>query len=72
MLVDEEPHELGNGERGVRVVQLRDEFVRENGAALDATIAAWKARLDPELMKPVDVWYDDSVAALRAMEAGAG
>jgi hypothetical protein len=50
----------------------RDDFIRENAAALDATITAWKARLDPELMKPVDVWYDDSVAALRAMEAGAG
>lgn len=50
----------------------RDEFIRENSAALDSTIAAWKARLEPELIKPVDVWYDDSVAALRAMGSGAG
>lgn len=45
----------------------RDTFIAENGAALDATIAGWKARLLPELVAPIDAWYDDGAAALRAV-----
>lgn len=50
----------------------RDSFVAENGAALDATIAGWKARLLPELVAPIDAWYGDSEAALRKVTPPAG
>jgi hypothetical protein len=50
----------------------RDDFIRENAAALDATIATWKARLEPELLRPVNAWYDDSMAAVRLMADAAG
>jgi hypothetical protein len=49
----------------------RDEFIRENAAALDATIVGWKARLAPELNAPIDAWYADSAAALRAVNPSA-
>jgi hypothetical protein len=50
----------------------RDDFIRENAAALDATIATWKARLEPELLRPVNAWYADSMAAVRLMADAAG
>ena len=46
----------------------RDDFIAENAAALDATIAAWKAAILPELDRAIDVWFDDA-RALVAMQA---
>src|SRR5439155_21843176 len=37
----------------------RGDFINENSAALDATIAAWKATITPEIDRTVDVWFDD-------------
>jgi hypothetical protein len=47
---------------GINAIQgglQRGEFVEENAAALDATIAAWKAAISPEVDRAVDVWFDD-------------
>lgn len=45
----------------------RDDFVRDNDAALDATIAAWKDRIRPEVDRSIDVWFDDARATLGSM-----
>jgi len=42
----------------------RDDFVADNAAALDATIAAWKSRIMPEVSRSIDVWFDDARARL--------
>jgi hypothetical protein len=42
----------------------RDEFIADNAAALDATIAAWKGRIMPEVSRAIDVWFDDARARL--------
>jgi hypothetical protein len=41
----------------------RDEFVADNAAALDATIAAWKEKILPEIDRSIDVWFSDARAA---------
>ena len=41
----------------------RDEFVVDNAAALDATIAAWKEKILPEIDRSIDVWFSDARAA---------
>jgi hypothetical protein len=42
----------------------RDDFIAGNAAALDATIAAWKAAIIPEIDRAVDVWFDDAAATV--------
>jgi len=42
----------------------RDDFIADNAAALDATIAAWKGRIMPEVSRSIDVWFDDARARL--------
>ena len=37
----------------------RGDFIAENSAALDATIAGWKAAIAPEIDRTIDVWFDD-------------
>ena len=44
----------------------RDDFIADNSAALDATIAAWKAEIRPEVDKAIDVWFDDTRAVVAA------
>jgi hypothetical protein len=44
----------------------RGEFVEENSAALDATIAAWKSVISPEIDRAVDVWFDDLAVLVAA------
>jgi hypothetical protein len=41
----------------------REEFVEDNAAALDATVAAWKEKILPEIDRSIDVWFDDARAA---------
>lgn len=41
-----------------------DEFIADNAAALDATIAAWKAVVMPEVARGIDVWFDDARATV--------
>jgi hypothetical protein len=38
----------------------RDEFVRANAEALDATIATWKATLSANIDTAIDKWFDDA------------
>jgi hypothetical protein len=40
----------------------RDDFIEQNSAALEATIAAWKSTIFPEIMQGIDVWFDDAQA----------
>jgi hypothetical protein len=42
----------------------RDDFIAENAAALDATIAAWKEGILPEVDRAIDVWFDDASATV--------
>ncbi len=49
----------------------RDDFVRDNEAALDATIVAWKGRIEPEIGKAIDAWFDDARAVIAAQAASA-
>ena len=42
----------------------RDEFVAANKQALDATIAAWKGKLDANIDTAVDKWFDDARASV--------
>jgi hypothetical protein len=42
----------------------RDDFIEENAAALEATIAAWKEGILPEVDRAVDVWFDDAAATV--------
>ena len=44
----------------------RDDFIADNSAALDATIAAWKGKIAPEIDKSIDVWFDDTRAVVAA------
>ncbi len=37
----------------------RGDFIKENGAALDATVAAWKGAITPEVDRAIGVWFDD-------------
>ena len=46
----------------------RDDFIRENSAALDATILGWKGRLSPEVSRTIDVWFDDTTLRLAEFE----
>lgn len=48
----------------------RDDFIGDNAAALDATIAAWKSRVMPEVSRNIDVWFDDARAQLMHLTAG--
>ena len=47
----------------------RDDFIAENAAALDATIAAWKVAILPEIDRAIDVWFDDAAATLSKLAA---
>jgi hypothetical protein len=50
---------------GINAIQgglQRGDFIAENAAALDATIAGWKAAILPEVDRAVDVWFDDAEA----------
>ena len=40
----------------------RDDFIRENAAAVDTTLAAWKRAILLELERGIDVWFDDAEA----------
>ncbi|MGI9381760.1 MAG: hypothetical protein ACR2PO_01280 [Methyloligellaceae bacterium] len=42
----------------------RDKFVAANGAALDATIDAWKGKLKANVNGAVDRWFDDARASV--------
>ena len=42
----------------------RDGFIADNGAALDATITAWKGAITPPIDQAIDVWFDDTRAIL--------
>jgi hypothetical protein len=42
----------------------RDDFVAGNRAAIEATMREWKNKLLPELQKLIDVWMDDTQAAI--------
>jgi hypothetical protein len=46
----------------------RDDFIRDNAAALDATISAWKALMSPELSRVIDVWFDDTTLLLAELD----
>src|SRR5581483_3747137 len=37
----------------------RGDFISENSAALDATVAAWKGSITPEVNRSVDAWFAD-------------
>jgi hypothetical protein len=57
---------------GINAIQgglQRSDFIAENGAALDATIAAWKGTIAPEVDRAIDVWFDD-LAALVVQQRG--
>jgi hypothetical protein len=42
----------------------RDDFIADNSAALDASIATWKGRIQPEIDRAIDVWFDDTRATV--------
>jgi hypothetical protein len=42
----------------------RDDFVKGNRAAIDATMREWREKVGEELHRLVDVWMDDSQAAV--------
>jgi nitrate reductase NapE component len=46
----------------------RDDFIRDNAAALDATISAWKAIMSPEISRAIDVWFDDTTLLLAKLD----
>jgi hypothetical protein len=46
----------------------RDDFIRDNAAALDATISAWKALMSPQLSRVIDVWFDDTTLLLAELD----
>ncbi len=46
----------------------RDGSIRDNSAALDATILAWKGRIAPEVSRTIDVWFDDTSLLLVTLE----
>jgi hypothetical protein len=56
---------------GINAIQgglQRGDFIKENGAALEATITAWKGTITPEVNRAIDVWFDD-LSALVAQSA---
>jgi hypothetical protein len=42
----------------------RDDFVKANNDALDATIATWKDRLKANVDAAIDKWFDDARSAV--------
>ena len=47
----------------------RDDFIADNSAALDATIASWQGRISPEIDRAIDVWFDDTRAIIAKQAA---
>ncbi len=50
----------------------RAEFVQENQAALAAIEQEWRGAIEQELHRTIDVWFDDSAAALQTLAPAPG